>query len=79
MRITVPPVVLGVAFITEPRVVQTILRRLAAKPGAELSTVAASQGHTLPRFVSQDIAFHVIDHGSATCIQAQDEKGDSQP
>ena len=31
MRITVPPVVLGVAFITDPRVITRILRHLATK------------------------------------------------
>ena len=37
MRITVPPVVLGVAFITEPRVITKILRHLATKPADQRS------------------------------------------
>ena len=37
MRITVPPVVLGVAFITEPCVIQKILRHLATKPADQRS------------------------------------------
>jgi len=37
MRITVPPVVLGVAFITEPRVIKKIIQHLATKAADQRS------------------------------------------
>jgi hypothetical protein len=42
MRITVPPVVLGVAFITEPRVIKKIIQHLATKAADQRSPPEAS-------------------------------------